>query len=53
MPLTLVSHNLDPHKESGINDGTEAGSMTWSVINFIEFSLILRPGQFHTCCQGS
>ena len=27
--------------------------MTWRVINFMEFSLSLRPGQFHTCCQGS
>lgn len=53
MPLTLMSHNLDPHKESGIDDGTEAGTMTWRVINFMEFSLSLRPGQFRTCCQGS
>lgn len=53
LPLTLVSHNLDPHKESAINEGTEAGTVTRNIINFTEFSLILCPGQFHTCCQGS
>lgn len=53
MPLTLVSHNLDPHKQSAINEGTEAGTVTQSIINFTEFSLILCPGQFHTRCQGS
>ena len=49
----LMSHNLDPHKESAINEGTEAGTVTRSIINFTEFSLILCPGQFHMCCQGS